>query len=252
MSNAAKGAATGAVQGAGAGAAVGSVIPGVGTVVGAVVGAVVGGVWGAFGGSFGDKAEKKLKQAKRIQKQREQDAYKQKLLSTLRQGRIQRSSALAAAVAANAINSSSTIGALSSIGSQIANQVEYMSVDQGRAIKIEQLTNKAKKLADTAEMHQQLITYTAGAVTAGANVYALGASASAAGAGAAGTEAVAANSAYAVPASQVGTTTTIQAMTPEATAAFLSQAPQAAALQVGPQLPASSSSWLNSVTSWFR
>lgn len=252
MSNAAKGAATGAVQGAGAGAAVGSVIPGIGTVVGAAVGAVVGGVWGAFGGSFGDKAEKKLKQAKRIQKQREQDAYKQKLLSTLRQGRIQRSSALAAAVAANAINSSSTVGALSSIGSQIANQVEYMSVDQGRAVKIEQLTNKAKKLADTAEMHQQLITYTSAAVTAGANAYALANAATTAGGVKLAGDAAAAGNAYTYPVGQVGAPTTIKAMTPEATAAFLSQAPQASALQVGPQLPASSTSWLDSITNFFR
>lgn len=165
MSNAATGAGTGAIQGAGAGAAVGMMVGGpVGAGIGAVIGAVVGGVWGGFGGSLGDKAEKKLKQAKQIQRQREQDAYKQKLLSTLRQGRIQRSSALAAAVAANAINSSSSEAALSSIGSQIANQVEYMSVDQGRAVKIEQLTNKASKLAKRAETQQQLLSATTGSV----------------------------------------------------------------------------------------
>lgn len=165
MSNAATGAGTGAIQGAGAGAAVGMMVGGpVGAGVGAVIGAVVGGVWGGFGGSLGDKAEKKLKQAKQLQRLREQDAYKQKLLSTLRQGRIQRSSALASAVAANAINSSSTEAALSSIGSQIANQVEYMSVDQGRAVKIEQLTNKASKLAKRAETQQQLLSATTGSI----------------------------------------------------------------------------------------
>lgn len=240
MSNAAKGAGTGFVQGAAAGAAVGGP-------VGAVIGAIIGTAWGAFAGSLGDKAEKKMKQAKAIQRERENEAYRQKLLSTLRQGRIQRSSALAAAVAANAMNSSSTTAALSSIGSQIANQVEYMSVDQGRIAKIEALTGKAKKLANKSEMHQQAMSATATVVSLGA----LASSASAAGAGAAGTETVAANSAYAVPASQVGTTT-IQAMTPEAAASFISQAPQAAALQVGPQLPASSTSWLDSITNFFR
>lgn len=154
MSNTAKGAATGAVQGAAAGAAVGGP-------VGAAIGAVIGTAWGAFAGGLGDKAEKKLKQAKRIQRQRERDAYKQRLLSTLRQGRIQRASSLAAAVAANAINSSGTEAALSSIGSQIANQVEYMSVDQGRALKVEQLTSKGQKLAKRAETHQQAMSTTA-------------------------------------------------------------------------------------------
>lgn len=241
MSNAARGAATGAVQGAAAGAAVGGP-------VGAVIGGVIGTVWGTFAGSLGDKAEKKFKQAKAIQRQRERDAYKQRLLSTLRQGRIQRSSSLAAAVAANAINSSGTEAALSSIGSQIANQVEYMSVDQGRAVKIEQLTSKGQKLAKRAEAHQQALSATSTAVSLGA----LAASGTAAVAGTQGVGDVAAKSAYAVPASQVGAPTAIQAMSPGAAASFLSQAPQAAALQVGPQLPAASSNWLSSITSWFR
>lgn len=160
MSNTAKGAATGAVQGAAAGAAVGGP-------VGAAIGAVIGTAWGAFAGGLGDKAEKKLKQAKQLQRLRERDAYKQRLLSTLRQGRIQRASSLAAAVAANAINSSGTEAALSSIGSQLANQVEYMSVDQGRAVKIEQLTSKGKKLAKRASTHQQALSATTAVLSLG-------------------------------------------------------------------------------------
>lgn len=213
MSNTGRGAATGAVQGAGAGAAVGSVIPGVGTLIGGVVGAVIGGVWGAFGGSFGDKAEKKLKKAKAIQRQREEEAYRQQLLSVLRQGRIQRSSALAAAVAANAIGSSSTVGALSSIGSQIANQVEYMSVDQGRLKEIESLVGSAKSLAKRGESISGALSVTTTAMSAAAGVYGL-ASASA------GTTAATGE----IAAGTAGSSGTINAMSGEALETFWSQA----------------------------
>lgn len=150
MSGVAKGAAKGFVQGAQTSVSVGFADGGLSMVIGTV--------WGAFAGSKIDKAEKKLKQAKALQRQRERDAYKQRLLSTLRQGRIQRASSLAAAVAANAINSSGTEAALSSIGSQIANQVEYMSVDQGRINKIEALVGSADKLARQAQLHEDLMS----------------------------------------------------------------------------------------------
>lgn len=205
MSNTAKGAGTGFVQGAAAGAAVGGP-------VGAAIGAIIGTAWGAFAGSLGDKAEKKLKRANQLQRQREQDAYKQRLLSTLRQGRIQRSSALAAAVAANAINSSSTVGALSSIGSQVANQVEYMSVDQGRAVKIEQLTGKAQKLSKKAETHQQAMSATSTAISLGA----LAASGTAAASGTEGIDAI------------VSKTTSASASAHTSTAMELTAATQAA------------------------
>lgn len=140
MSEQTKGAASGAVQGAAAGAMVGGPW-------GALVGGIVGGVWGSIGGRHGDKAKKYAKRAKKIQKQREEEAYRQQLLSVLREGRIQRASSLAMAVAMGTEEGSGSYGALGSIGSQIANQVEYMSVDRGREVLVSQLLAKAQKKA---------------------------------------------------------------------------------------------------------
>lgn len=164
MSEQQKGATSGAMQGAAAGAsfgaAVGSIIPGVGTAIGAVVGAVVGGVAGAFGGAkggkYGDTAIQKQKLANIIQYQREQEAYRQQYLRVLREGRIQRASSLAAAVAMGIEGGSGAQAALSSIGSQVANQVEYMSVDRSREILAAYLQGESaryqKKSSDTMGM----------------------------------------------------------------------------------------------------
>ena len=138
MSEQAKGAGSGAVQGAAAGAMVGGVW-------GAVIGGIVGGAWGGIGGRHGDKAKKAAKKAKKIQRQREEEAYRQQLLSTLREGRIQRASSLAMAVAMGTEEGSGAQASLSSIGSQIANQVEYMSVDRGREVMVSALMAKASK-----------------------------------------------------------------------------------------------------------
>lgn len=164
MSEQQKGATSGAAQGAAAGAsfgaAVGSIIPVVGTAIGAVVGAVVGGVAGAFGGAkggkYGDTAIQKQKLANIIQYQREQEAYRQQYLRVLREGRIQRASSLAAAVAMGIEGGSGAQAALSSIGSQVANQVEYMSVDREREILAAYLQGESaryqKKSSDTMGM----------------------------------------------------------------------------------------------------
>lgn len=147
MSETAKGAGSGAVQGAGAGASVGAIFGGAGAVPGAIIGAVVGGVWGAFGGSFGDKAKKKAKQARQIQQLREMESYRQQYLLQLRQARSTRATTLSTAVAMGVEEGSGSQAALSSIGSQTANNIEYMSVDRSREIQIAELTSKANKLS---------------------------------------------------------------------------------------------------------
>lgn len=164
MSEQQKGATSGGMQGVAAGAsfgaAVGSIIPVVGTAIGTVVGGIVGGVAGAFGGAkggkYGDTAIQKQKLANLIQYQREQEAYRQQYLSVLRQGRIQRASSLAAAVSMGIEGGSGAQAALSSIGSQVANQVEYMSVDRAREILASYLQSESaryqKKSSDTMGM----------------------------------------------------------------------------------------------------
>lgn len=146
MSEKNKGAASGAVQGAASSASLGFAVGGpLGAVIGGIAGGIVGGIGGAIAGKHGDKAKKYMRMAQMVQQQREREAYRQQYLSVLRQGRIQRASSLAAAVAMGIEGSSGAQAAVSSIGSQIANQVEYMSVDRGREILISELLAKAKK-----------------------------------------------------------------------------------------------------------
>lgn len=150
----AQGALGGAGQMAVAGAAVGSVVPGIGTVLGAAIGGVVGGIAGGIGGFMSGKKKKKaakyMKKANQIQQQREAEAYKQNLLSQIRQARITRASMLATTVAAGAEEGTGSQGALASYGSQTANIVEYMSVDRGRAIDVANYMARAKKNLSTA------------------------------------------------------------------------------------------------------
>ena len=193
MSETAIGAGSGAVSGAATGAVVGSVIPGVGTLAGAIVGGLIGSTWGGISGSFGDKSKKKAKQAKQalqlaamIQQQREEEAYRQNLLAEIRSARLQRSSSLAAAVAAGVEEGSGAQGALSAIGSGIANLVEYMSVDRGRAVQIgqlqtysEHLSNKAQKLSKKSQTSAQAMNTTFALAGMGASLYSMAGAASA-------------------------------------------------------------------------
>lgn len=201
MSEQQKGATSGAMQGAAAGAsagaAIGSIIPVVGTAIGAVVGGIIGGVAGAFGGAkggkYGDTAIQKQKLANFIQYQREEEAYRQQYLRVLREGRIQRASSLAAAVAMGIEQGSGSQAALSSIGSQIANQVEYMSVDRGREVLASYLQGEAaryqKKSSDTMGMVSTASTVVGAigtAISLGSSMAASSAAASASQAGAGG------------------------------------------------------------------
>lgn len=167
---------SGAGTGAIAGAAVGRVVPGIGTVAGAVIGGVIGGLGGGIGGFMGGrkakKAKKYAKKAAKIQQQREQEAYRQSLLSQIRQARISRASNLAAAVAAGTEEGSGAQAALSSIGSQTANVVEYMSVDRGRAVQQAHYITKANKNAQAAK---DIMTITNGLIDFAGNVAAAGA-----------------------------------------------------------------------------
>lgn len=147
----AKGALAGAGSGAVAGAAIGSVGGPIGAAAGAVIGAIVGAVGGVFSGLSSNKAKKKRKKAAAIQRQREEAAHEQSILYDIRKARIARASSLAASVAAGATQSSGSSGALSSIGSQVANTIEYKSVDAGRAAEISSLIGEAKSLEQRAE-----------------------------------------------------------------------------------------------------
>lgn len=170
--------------GAVAGATIGSVVPGVGTAFGAVVGgaigAVVGGIAGGIGGAFSGKKKKKAKRYARmaaaLQKQREEEAYKQSFLSQVRSARIARASALASIIAAGTEEGSGAQGALSSYGSQTANIVEYLSVDRGRAVQAAKYAARAKKNMSTASAIDKttsgLIDLGGAIAKAGASAYA--------------------------------------------------------------------------------
>lgn len=205
MSEKSKGATSGAMQGAAAGAsagaAIGSFFGGVGAVpgyvIGGVVGAVVGGIGAAFGGAkgggYGDTAIRKQRMANFIQFQREQEAYRQQYLRVLREGRIQRASSLAAAVAMGIEGGSGAQASVSSIGSQIANQVEYMSVDRAREIIVSYLQGESaryqKKSSDTMGMVSTASTVVGAigtAISLGSSLAASSAATTAAKAGAGG------------------------------------------------------------------
>ena len=150
------GAGTGAMAGAAiaAMAASGPVGWGVlaaGAAWGALAGGSIGGIGGFMGGSKAKKARKYAQKAAAIQQQREQEAYRQNLLSQIRQARISRASNLATAVAAGVEEGSGAQAALSSIGSQISNVVEYMSVDRGRAVQQAEYLYRAGKNAQAAK-----------------------------------------------------------------------------------------------------
>jgi len=156
MNEQASGATSGALGGAATGAAAGAAFGGVGAVVGAVVGGVIGGVGGFMSGGKAKKARKYAQKAAAIQQQREQEAYRQSLLAQIRQARISRASNLAAAVAAGTEEGSGAQATLSSIGSQTANIVEYMSVDRGRAVEQANYLSRAKKNAVSAQQIQSI------------------------------------------------------------------------------------------------
>ena len=164
MSEQTRGTISGGTQGIASGASLGFAVGGpLGAVIGGIAGGIVGGIGGAIAGKHGKKAKKYMRMAMQVQQKREKEAYRQQYLSVLRQGRIQRASSLAAAVAMGIESSSGAQASLSSIGSQIANQVEYMSVDRGREVLVSELLAKAKK-------QQQKSSNTMGMVSTGATI----------------------------------------------------------------------------------
>jgi len=167
MSGAGAGVSTGAAVGAAIGMAGGPIGIVAGAAIGAAVGATVGAIGGFMGGKKAKKARKYAQKAAAIQQQREQEAYRQSLLAQIRQARISRASNLAAAVAAGTEESSGAQAALSSIGSQTANIVEYMSVDRGRAVQQAAYLSKAKKNAAAA---QQIQSITNGIIDLGSSI----------------------------------------------------------------------------------
>lgn len=139
---------------------------------GALAGGSIGDIGGFLGGSKAKKARKYAQKAAKIQQQREQEAYRQNLLAQIRQARISRASNLAAAVAAGTEEGSGTQAALSSIGSQISNVVEYMSVDRGRAV---QYANYMAKAGKNAQSAKDIMTLTNGIIDFAGNVAQAGA-----------------------------------------------------------------------------
>lgn len=156
MNETASGATSGALSGAGQGAAAGAAFGGWGAVIGGVIGGVVGGLGGGFAGSKAKKATKYARKAVKIQKEREQEAYRQNLLAQIRQARISRASNLAASVAAGIEEGSGSQATLSSIGSQISNVVEYMSVDRNKAVKQAKYMQRAGLNANKAKQIQSI------------------------------------------------------------------------------------------------
>lgn len=167
LSGAGSGVAAGATVGAAIGMAGGPIGAVGGAVIGAAVGATIGAIGGFMSGGKAKKAKKYAQKAAKIQQQREQEAYRQSLLAQIRQARIARASNLAAAVAAGTEEGSGAQATMSSIGSQIANVVEYMSVDRGRAVQQAAYLSKAKKNAAAA---QQIQSITNGIIDLGSSI----------------------------------------------------------------------------------
>ena len=177
MSEQQKGAASGALQGAASGATTGAAFGGwIGAIVGGVVGGIAGAFGGAKGGKYGDIAKQKQQLAQLTQFEREEEAYRQQYLSVLRQGRIQRASSLAAAVAMGSEQGSGSAGALGSIGSQIANQVEYMSVDRAREILASYLQGEAQRYSQKSADTMGMVSTASTIVGAIGTAYSLGSS----------------------------------------------------------------------------
>lgn len=141
------GATSGAIQGA----VVGGMIGGP---AGAVAGGIIGGISGGIGGSKARKARRFARKAAKIQQQRESNAAEAQFLQYIREGRITRASSLAASEALGINTSSLSTSSLSSIGSQLGYNIQFLGEDR----RLYQKYKKYMSLAGRAAQSYQTLT----------------------------------------------------------------------------------------------
>ena len=141
------GATSGAIQGAAVGFAVGNV-------PGAIIGGIAGGISGAISGGKARKAAKFARKAAKIQQQREANAAEAQYLQYIREGRMTRASSLAASEALGINTSSLSTSALSSVGSQLGYNIQFLGEDR----RLYQKYKKYMSLAGRATQAYQTLT----------------------------------------------------------------------------------------------
>lgn len=125
-----------------------------GLAIGAVAGAVAGGSLGFMGGSKARKAAKYARRAARVQQEREANAAEGQMLQYIREGRIARASSQAAANAYGISTSSLETSALSSVGSQLGYNIDYLAEDR----RLYDLYSRyMRKAGRAAQQYQQLL-----------------------------------------------------------------------------------------------
>lgn len=141
---------TSAIAGGAQGAAIGAKMGGG---WGALIGGIVGTGVGLVGGTYQAKSSSYSKKAQAIQREREANEVEARYLQMIRQGRIARSSSLAASTSAGLSTSSLSTSALSSIGSQLGYNIQYLANDR----RLQDLYNYYMRKAERASNKFKLI-----------------------------------------------------------------------------------------------
>lgn len=126
----------------------------VGGPAGAIVGGIAGGIAGGIVGGKARKARKFARKAAKIQQQREANAAEAQFLQYIREGRMTRASSLAASEVYGINTSSLSTSALSSVGSQLGYNIQFLGEDR----RLYQKYKKYMSLAGRAAQAYQTLT----------------------------------------------------------------------------------------------
>lgn len=126
----------------------------VGGPAGAIVGGIAGGIAGGIVGGKARKARKFARKAAKIQQQREANAAEAQFLQYIREGRMTRASSLAASEVYGINTSSLSTSALSSVGSQLGYNIQFLGEDR----RLYQKYKKYMSLAGRATQAYQTLT----------------------------------------------------------------------------------------------
>lgn len=152
-----------------------------GMMVGGPVGAVIGGILGLFGGKKAKKARKYAEKAAAVERQQAQMAAGVQRRDMIRQARIARAQAVAAAASeSGGLQSSSPMGAVSSMGTQLTSNLGYFDWQVGLGNQAQTYKQKSGKYARQASTFNSLIQV--GAMVGGAAASSIGNSIAAKGA----------------------------------------------------------------------
>ena len=144
--------ASGAMSGAASGAAAGAMVGGP---IGAVIGGIIGGVAGLFGGKKAAKARKFAEKAAKVERQQAQLQAGTQRRDMIRQARIARAQTIAAGAAeSGGLQSSSVLGAASSVNSQLTSNLGYFDWQVGLGNEAQNYRAKAGKYARSAQAIQ--------------------------------------------------------------------------------------------------